>query len=63
MLSRSYTISRDDIIPLSSFFDEFNIKSCDVDLFKLTISVDLDFGYAFYEGEDPDISVVIKYDN
>jgi hypothetical protein len=63
MITKSYTISRDDIIPLSSFFDEFNIESCDIDLFKLTISVDLDFSCVFYEGEDPDICVVIKYDN
>jgi hypothetical protein len=51
----------DDVVPLSSFFDEFKIKPEEVDLFKLKIKVEFDGPY--YEGESPNIYVILEYDN
>jgi hypothetical protein len=56
-----YSNDEDDVVPLSSFFDEFKIKPEEVDLLKLKIRVDRD--WPRYEGEDTTFYVILEYDN
>lgn len=65
MARKEYTLSTHgtDEVPLNSFLDEFKIDAASFDVMKLKISVDLDWSGVYYEGETPEICVVIEYED
>jgi hypothetical protein len=63
MPTKTYTLDGgDDTVPLTSFMDEFKIDPFAIDIHKLRISIDLDWSGVWYAGEQPEICVVIAYD-